>query len=236
MTDRTPIPQRIARRVLLVTAAFVTAFAALETVWGQGDSPAWRERALSQLEEILRRPEFQWQEEQPSLLERIWEWFTQQLINMLPNEAPGGRIVTVLLVIAGVLAIGVILYFVIRRLRREIAPDIEPGAAGVDGEPQDASLAMDRARDLSKIGDYRQALRYLYLSTLLLLEERGLIRYDRSRTNLEYLQSIGDHPQLATHLREIIHIFERSWYGLQIPDAQTYDRFERQVQSIRELT
>ncbi|MFW6068477.1 MAG: DUF4129 domain-containing protein, partial [Chloroflexota bacterium] len=129
-----------------------------------------------------------------------------------------------------------ILYFVFRRFRREIAIDAEPGIAGEDSDPQDASRAMDRARDLSKIGDYRQALRYLYLSTLLLLEERGLIRYDRSRTNLEYLQSVGDHPQLATHLREIIQIFERSWYGLQIPDAQTYDRFERQVQSIRELT
>lgn len=217
-------------------AAFLGAFAVLETAWGQGDSPSWRERALSQLEEILRRPEFQWQEEQPSLLERIWEWFTQQLINMLPNEAPGGRIISILLVSAGILAIGLILYFVFRRFRREIAIDVEPGTAGEDTDPQDASRAMDRARDLSKIGDYRQALRYLYLSTLLLLEERGLIRYDRSRTNLEYLQSVGDHPQLATHLREIIQIFERSWYGLQIPDAQTYDRFERQVQSIRELT
>ncbi|MFW6068818.1 MAG: hypothetical protein ACOC9E_04465, partial [Chloroflexota bacterium] len=155
MANHTSISQRIARRALLVIVAFLGAFALLETAWGQGDSPSWRERALAQLEEILRRPEFQWQEEQPSLLERIWEWFTQQLINMLPNEAPGGRIISILLVSAGILAIGLILYFVIRRFRREIAIDVEPGVTGEDGDPQDASRAMDRARDLSKIGDYR---------------------------------------------------------------------------------
>lgn len=228
--------QRTTIFVLLSIGAFLGALLAFRPAWGQGDGPAWRERALSQLEQILSRPEFQWPEQQPSLLERIWEWLVRQLINWLPSEASGGRIVTILLISAGVLTVGLILYFVYRRLRREITPDVEPGPLAQDGDPQNARGAMDRARDLSHLGDYRQALRYLYLSTLLLLEERGFIRYDRSRTNLEYLQSVVDHPQLATHLGEVIEVFERSWYGLRAPDAQTYARFEQQVRSIRELT
>lgn len=236
MTNRTSLSQRITRLALVFTGALLAVSGAIGAVWGQGDGSGWRERALPELERILRRPEFQWQEQQPSLLDRIWERLIQQLINLLPAQAPGGRIITVLLVGAGVVTVGLVLFFVIRRLRREIAPDVEPGPIAQNGDPQNAGRAMDRARDFSQIGDYRQALRYLYLSTLLLLEERGFIRYDRSRTNLEYLQSVVDHPQLATHLREVIQIFERSWYGLQAPDAQTYARFERQVQNIRELT
>lgn len=233
---QTSFLHHITRRVLLFAGAFLGAFAAISTAWGQGDGPAWRERALSELDQILRRPEFQWPEEQPSLLDRIWEWLIRQLINLLPDSAPGDRIIPMLLVAAGVLAIGLVLFFVIRRLRREMAPDVEPGPLLEQSDPVDAGRAMDRAHVFSNSGDYRQALRYLYLSTLLLLEERGFIRYDRSRTNLEYLQSVVDHPQLATHLSQIIQIFERSWYGLQVPDAQTYAKFERQVQSIRDLS
>jgi hypothetical protein len=41
----------------------------------------------------------------------------------------------------------------------------------------------------SSEGDYRTAVRYLYLSLLLLLEEHGLLRYDRPLTDREYLQA-----------------------------------------------
>lgn len=205
-------------------------------MWGQGSGPGWRDRALSELDQILRRPEFQWQEQQPSLLERVWDWLVQQLVNLLPEAAPGGRIITLLIVIAGVASIVILLFFIARRLKREVIPFVEPAPNAEEVGPHTARRAMDHAQNLSEEGDYRQALRYLYLSTLLLLEERGFIRYDRTRTNLEYLQSVVDHPQLAARLREIIEIFERTWYGLHMPDAQTYAKFERQVHSLRELT
>ena len=93
---------------------------------------------------------------------------------------------------------------------------------------------MQRAQTLSGQGDYRNAIRYLYLSSLLVLDERGLLRYDRSRTNREYLRSVSSKPGLATPLRDVIDVFDRVWYGFESVDEQTYQSYLQHVDELRE--
>lgn len=208
------------------------AFGQIVKAQAQPDDP---QQALVVLREILNRPEFQWQEQQPSLLERLWQQILPRLLNLLPDSVAGQRILIPILAALGLLATVAAFAYATRRLRQDLAPDI----AGQDGLPSDTTRdsehAMRRAQSLSRQGDYRMALRYLYLSTLLLLNDRGLIQYDRTRTNREYLQNVAHHPQLKATLQEIVEIFDRTWYGLSAPDAKTYDRFEALVHRLRTL-
>ena len=75
--------------------------------------------------------------------------------------------------------------------------------------PLTADAALQRAQTFSAGGDYRTAVRYLYLSTLLLLEERGLFRYDRSLTNREYLRRVAHDPTLSAILQDVVEVFDR---------------------------
>jgi len=63
-----------------------------------------------------------------------------------------------------------------------------------------------------QIRDYRQAVRFLYLKTLRLLNERGLIRYQQESTNQEYWQQLRASPQGAP-FRDLTMIYEKVWYG-----------------------
>ena len=191
--------------------------------------------AVAELGDILSRPEFQWQEPEPTLWQQLRERVLRLFFNMLPDQVGDARLSTVLFAAAGLLLLLLLLYYAARTLRRDFtsasARDDEREAA----RSLRADHALAQAQTLSEQGDYRQAVRYLYLSTLLLLDERGLLPYDRTRTNREYLLGVAHRPQLAIVLEEIIEIFERSWYGLQVPDAQTYSRFESQVQDLRKI-
>jgi hypothetical protein len=65
------------------------------------------------------------------------------------------------------------------------------------------------------------------------LDERNLLRYDRSLTNREYLGSIADRPELAITLREVIDVFDRVWYGFQPLDEKAYNLYVAQVNELR---
>jgi hypothetical protein len=66
------------------------------------------------------------------------------------------------------------------------------------------------------------------------LDEQGLLRYDRSRTNREYLRSISSRPELADPLRDVIDVFDRVWYGFESVDEQTYQSYREHVEELQE--
>ncbi len=83
--------------------------------------------------------------------------------------------------------------------------------------------------------DYRAAIRYLYLSSLLTLDERGLIRYDRTLTNREHLRQVADNQPLFDLLRPIVNVFDRVWYGFAPVDAALYQDFRQNVERLTQL-
>ncbi|RMD73583.1 MAG: DUF4129 domain-containing protein, partial [Chloroflexi bacterium] len=75
-------------------------------------------------------------------------------------------------------------------------------------------------------GDRRSAVRYLYLAALLWLDEQGLLHYDRSLTNREYLQQLRDQRSLRDRLAPVVNTFDAVWYGQQVIDEQAFARYE----------
>jgi hypothetical protein len=189
------------------------------------------------LNRILARPEFQWEKQndrQPNALEKLWERIQQELGN-LSRRLFGFTGANYVIGIGAVLLLTVMLLYLFRNLllgfvaETQLAPRSRSGS-----EVLTADTALQRAQDLSRDGDYRSAVRYLYLSALLLLEERGLLTYDRTKTNREYLHSVSEHPELETPLRHVVDVFDRVWYGYQPLEDQDYQFYEQQVEKLRQ--
>ncbi len=193
---------------------------------------------LAALQAVLSRPEFQAENE--NFLQRLYRQVMEFLQNLLNKLFPRNSQVSLplppwLAALLAVLLLGGILAFVFRDVWRNILPEnrTDEGMAG-DQQILTASQASQRARQLSSGGDYRQAIRYLYLSALLQLDERGLLRYNRSLTNREYLRQVANQTLLASHLRPVIDTFDRVWYGFQPIDEHSYTQYTEQVAELEE--
>jgi hypothetical protein len=186
--------------------------------------------AFERLAAILSRPEFQPRQEPDlnPLLERLAELF--DFLPDLPNLPWLGN----LLVVGGLALLAAIVAYVAVGLWGSFAAQAEVAAEGVGAEPLTAGQALSRSRERAMAGDYRTAVRLLYLSTLLLLEERKLLRYDRTLTNREYLRQVADNPSLVGALRPVVDTFDEVWYGEVEPDAGGYEAYARQVDRVRE--
>ena len=194
---------------------------------------------IEPLREILSRPEFQWREAQASaapswldtLLESIYK-FMQRIAFGARNVAYYGRVP---LIFAAVILFLFSLFYISRSLSRSLVREAQLAAEQGDSSGTlTSSKAMQRAQTLSGQGDYRNAVRYLYLSSLLILDEQGLLRYDRSRTNREYLRSVSSRPRLAKPLSDVIDVFDRVWYGFESVDEQAYRTYVEHVEELRE--
>jgi hypothetical protein len=194
----------------------------------------------SKLSDILNREEFQWQTASPNPLQKAIDRLWQQVLNWLSSILPrqtfiGGRILQWIVIVAATLVLCLLLWLGIRSISGSLIT--EAGADEAQGldEAITADGALRKAQETSRAGDYRSAVRWLYLSSLLILEEKGLLRYDRSRTNREYLLSVAQSPKLAGALRSVIDVFDRVWYGFQPIDPGDYDRYVEQVSELRRL-
>ena len=192
---------------------------------------------IEPLKGILARPEFQWGQpsQAPDWFQRLWNAFSSFLERMafgIQNTVYYGRVP---LMIGAALLLLLSLLYISRNLSRSLVREAELNAQSSEDEALLSSKgALQRAQTLSSQGDYRNAIRYLYLSSLLVLDERGLLHYDRSRTNREYLRSVSSQPELATPLRDVIDVFDRVWYGFEAVDEQTYQSYAQHVDQLRE--
>ncbi len=81
--------------------------------------------------------------------------------------------------------------------------------------------ALTHSEKAAESKNFREALRFLYLSAILNLQERGMLTYDKSLTNLEYLHTLGAHAELQQALGPAIQVFDDVWYGYKPCDADT---------------
>jgi len=194
---------------------------------------------IGSLHEILSRPEFNYEEREPTTLEQWWNRLRQRFLEFVSqlfpdSDSPTGQLLDRLITFLGAAALVVVLAYALRSILADFTTQAALVAEAETGENLTADLALQRAQELSAGGDYRTAVRYLYLSALLLLEERGLLRYNRYLTNREYLRSIAHKPDLVVILRDVIDVFDRVWYGFESLNETEYRRYAERVATLKE--
>src|SRR5215212_1797680 len=194
--------------------------------------------ARDRLQRMLDQPPFKQPDapQTPAWLREFFDWLGRLLENIfrpLGRISPtGGRTVAWgIATVGGLLLIGVLAYL-LRGLRRGVV-----ASAHADDHDLAANLtaktALDQAGGLARGGDYRTAVRYLYISALLWLDERDILRYDRALTNREYLERVRDHPALRARMAPIVETFDRVWYGHLPIDADSFAIYQKQVEALR---
>lgn len=195
--------------------------------------------AQARLEELLSRPPFADPEPADlSWLERFFEWLGEFLDQFAgPAVDAGGAssgIMGWLLVGACFVILAGVLFYLVAKTRLTLTREAELEQSDDPETNLTANIALQQAGSLAQGGDYRTAVRYLYLSSLLWLEEHGMLRYDRSLTNFEYLASLSERPEIRARLVPIVNTFDQVWYGHADLDDESFRRYQQQVQELRQ--
>jgi hypothetical protein len=80
-------------------------------------------------------------------------------------------------------------------------------------DKQDPAELWRRSDELARRGDFLAAVRTLYLAVLALLHQGGFIRYERTRTNGEYVDQLRPRKELHQPFVRLTGLFEVKWYG-----------------------
>jgi hypothetical protein len=185
--------------------------------------PANTDKSLNTLDKVLQDPQFQYNETPTP-------WPDDTRLPDLP--AIPAELSQLLLAVAGIGAVIIVVVYFARGLQMQRAAAQTPI---LDDDPTTSFEAHDRAAEAERASDYRSAVRYLYLACLLLLDERGLLRYDPALTNREHLQRAASQPQLADLLRPVVNTFDRVWYGFAPVDDALYQEFRQKVERLQAL-
>jgi hypothetical protein len=189
--------------------------------------PADREK----LRELLARPPFS----QPVTDDWLARLIDDVLSRLLGGAARGMFDLRYVVAAFGIVVTVLVLVYFVVSLRRSGASEAvfraEPTA---DELTQTAAAAFGGVQRYVAAGDYRSAVRLLYLGTLLRLDERGLLRFDRSLTNREYLRVVAGSPAIRDALRPVVETFDRTWYGFGPMDAGDFARYQTQVDALRD--
>jgi hypothetical protein len=121
------------------------------------------------------------------------------------------RIVTYILLIAFFLFI-IYRIVVVNKLFLFYSP--KKAAAQADSDEvdiQDDNLD-EKIRKAAEAKEYRPAVRFMYLKTLRLLNDRQWIRYHADATNYEYVTQMGQH-KLGNDFGFLTRIYDYVWYG-----------------------
>ncbi len=221
----------------------------------QEDARATQARARDILArpEFTVLPEKEAPEEQPSVelpswwqrfLETIAKWLEELFKREEPVEPSldmptfSGQGLANVLVVLIVGAVLVVLAVVLVRALRRDGKDGE--GAALDVSTQDtAALAADPTNALSRPpegwagladelaarGEFREAVRSLYLALLSRLHHEGVIHYDTTLSNWDYLRQFRSRREWLPSFRELTRRFDFAWYGNLPVGAEGYQDF-----------
>ncbi|SCY14416.1 hypothetical protein SAMN05192588_1364 [Nonlabens sp. Hel1_33_55] len=127
------------------------------------------------------------------------------------------------------------IYFLVRLLTGEKASGIT--ARGGDNKNQiKVEETHIQELDLNKFineaianGNYRNAVRYLYLNSLKMLSSAGKIDWDFQKTNSDYYREIKD-VDLKTQFQKVSYLYDYVWYGEFAIDESAFAKAKQQFE------
>ncbi|HZS46277.1 MAG TPA: DUF4129 domain-containing protein [Blastocatellia bacterium] len=185
----------------------------------------------AKMREILNRREFAVQHGE-SFLQRILSWIAKKieaLFSFLPKRgATFNKVLRFIIVVVAIIVAVVFGVFLYRHFKRDrkVKSEFKRTIFGeeITEETTSESLA-DSAKVLAEQGDFRGAIRKLYVSLLFELERQGLLRLQPSATNREYLDKIRKQIRLYPVMAHLTDKFDYFWYGKFTSSQGDFDDF-----------
>ncbi|HET9530942.1 MAG TPA: DUF4129 domain-containing protein [Blastocatellia bacterium] len=210
-------------------------FEHLQTEEGEGEGPR------KKVQEILGRSEYREKGEDrlTALIKRIRTEilsFFQDLLTRIFMAIQGAGtgaswLFRGLLIFVLVLAIALAVRMAMRmerkkkkgRKRTVLGEEIEEGTTAHD--LAEAAFAAARA------GDFRLAVRRLYISLLYEMAEHNLVELEAGATNRDYLERVSRFSTLSSMMRYLTDRFEYFWYGMFSPTEEDFAAYSKTYES-----
>jgi hypothetical protein len=200
------------------------------------------------VQEILSRPEFKpkKQNQVVAFIKGIWDSITsffsemlraiRRLLGQLFGSTAEGSWLSMALVI---LVLGLLAFLVARAIRKARPRRRRPKKRTILGEEIDAGTTAEslaeRAYAAAREGDFRNAIRRLYIALLYELSEHRLIELEDSATNREYLARLSGKGALEKAMAYMTDRFDYFWYGMIPTSGEDFSaylaRYKEAVQS-----
>lgn len=152
----------------------------------------------------------------------------------IPDTPFGGELVDIIgwcLLILGILFLLFILYKLLIYYRKTETEEFKT-IINLDSGKLDSNSWFDLAMQSAKQAKYREACRGVYMSIIFYLDEKGVIKYDNAKTNIEYLQTVRSKKELYNSLKDVVDVFEYTWYGKNPGTEEDYDKCVAQMKNI----
>jgi hypothetical protein len=201
-------------------------------------------------EKVAQAPE---PEKPPSEAPGWWrsfvEWLERVLNKLGPDHGPtvslpsGGAFsanILVVVVVAGVVIALTYLLISGRRKTAGINEGLEISTTAETGLAADPQSALSRlpegwaglADELASRGEFREAVRSLYLALLSKLHRLGAIDYDPAYSNWDYFRGFKGRREWLPPFRELTSRFDFAYYGHLPVDSQGYHAFRTLTQPL----
>ncbi len=179
----------------------------------------------------------------PSIADKLAAWLDKLFQRRNPAPTPNvpnanPAVIQGILIVIAVGAFAVLVAVLVQAIgRREarakpLALDAEE-AVLVEARDNNSLLAL--AEQSAHSGDYRRAFRLVYLASLVALDTNGVLRFDRSKTNWEYLRALraSGRGDVYTALTPLTREFDQVWYGFAPADRAQYARALAQYEALQ---
>jgi hypothetical protein len=154
--------------------------------------------------------------------------------------AANGLLILLIGLMAAALAAGIayIVYAFFRDRPEPMPKQAGALAAGADDSHEDPAKLdpaqlWRQADDRARAGDYLGAVRTIYLAVLAMLHQGGFIRYERTRTNGEYVDQLRPRQLLQRPFQGLTGVFEVKWYGERHCESNDYHQCRELAEEIR---
>ena len=86
-----------------------------------------------------------------------------------------------------------------------------------------SSGLIDQASRHAEAGEFREAIRFSYIASIVSLARQEMLTIEPSRTNRDYIQQLGRQVELLPLFTRQTELFEEFWYGERGASREDYD-------------
>ena len=189
-------------------------------------------------------------------IEKLDDWLDKMWPDKKTSETSADRdwrpVIRVLLIALSVVLVAILLIYIIKLWRRRLAsqnesqsetetetPDLRDDGIKADELP--ANRWLDLAKELMAKGDYRLAMRALYLATLSYLAEKEWVTIEIYKSNRDYdrelQRRLSDQKDLISAFSETVAVIDRVWYGMRKvsqSDVESYFSQQERIMALAE--
>jgi Domain of unknown function (DUF4129) len=199
------------------------------------------DQALARLQAILARPEYQfdtsvpwWQQLLAPLVDFVWSALARLVALVFDTASGRDGLLGIGILVVSVALVAAALVYLIRALRLSVVRESEMRSASLAVRRERSDQLWQAAQRLAANGEFTDAVRLLYLSSLYALDEHAVLHLERGLTNREHAQRLQlSDPALAQTFSVLVEHYERVRYGHAAVAPDAFAEFTGRAQQVR---